>query len=292
MSTCRTGVLLQSGPFARLLGSDGATGRLFKVKLLLPLLVLLGLGLLVVSPAWAETRTPPEATQHALDELANAIAQGKITFTPTPTATRTPTPQPSATATLEPTATETPQPTATPVPEPCWLTDDQGVVYADDGTPIPCDAPATPEPTLELTAISIPVPTATTPPPAASVSAAPAAPRIERVVETVVVVVTAVPIDTPTPRPTVPPVVVVLEPLSTPSPSATATSSPTATSTPTAVVVATSAPTAAPGLPVPALERVGGPDRGWLYASALLGLGLIALVAAFLAHRGRRRYAP
>ena len=51
-------------------------------------------------PAVAQTRTSPEATQHALDELANAIAQGKITRTPTQLATGTALP----TATPEPTA--------------------------------------------------------------------------------------------------------------------------------------------------------------------------------------------
>lgn len=74
------------------------------------------------APAAAQTLTRPEATQHALDELANAIAQGKITRTPTPSATATPLP----TATPYPTAvppTDTPGPTATapqpglPVPE-------------------------------------------------------------------------------------------------------------------------------------------------------------------------------
>lgn len=54
--------------------------------------------------AAAQTRTPPEATQHALDELANAMAQGKVTRAPTP----------SATATSSPTSTPRPQPTAVP----------------------------------------------------------------------------------------------------------------------------------------------------------------------------------
>jgi hypothetical protein len=64
-----------------------------------------GLLLLTVAPAAAQTRQPPEATQHALDELANAIAQGKITRTPTPT--------PTAIATVR-VATDTPLPTAVP----------------------------------------------------------------------------------------------------------------------------------------------------------------------------------
>jgi hypothetical protein len=73
------------------------------------------------APVLAQTRTAPEATQHALDELANAIAQGKITLTPTPSstptvtpllATETPTPAPL------PTDTPAPSPTDPPLPVP------------------------------------------------------------------------------------------------------------------------------------------------------------------------------
>jgi hypothetical protein len=74
--------------------------------------------LLTVEPAAAQTRREPEATQHALDELANAIAQGKITRTPTPTSTPTATLVPP-TATPVPTSvrpTDTPVPTATVEP--------------------------------------------------------------------------------------------------------------------------------------------------------------------------------
>ena len=70
----------------------------------------------VVEPVYAQERQPARATQHALDELANAIAQGKITLTPTltPTLTATPTPKPAPTSTPEPTETDTPVPTAVP----------------------------------------------------------------------------------------------------------------------------------------------------------------------------------
>jgi hypothetical protein len=86
---------------------------------------------LCVSPsrAWAQPRTAPEATQHALDELTNAMAQGKITPTPSPTATAAPTPDPTATpaptsisAPRAPADTPAVAPTPTepplPVPEP------------------------------------------------------------------------------------------------------------------------------------------------------------------------------
>ncbi|HET7637953.1 MAG TPA: hypothetical protein VFK47_04355, partial [Ktedonobacteraceae bacterium] len=81
--------------------------------------VLFGMILFLISPlsAAAEQRPGPEATQHALDELANAVAQGRITLTPTPTPTLTPTPIPTATATVtEVVPTVIMSPTATPVP--------------------------------------------------------------------------------------------------------------------------------------------------------------------------------
>lgn len=75
---------------------------------------------LTVVPALAETRTPAEATQHALDELANCRAQnrrdaGQIC----PTETATPSPTPPPTSTPQPAATATPvseAATATPLP--------------------------------------------------------------------------------------------------------------------------------------------------------------------------------
>jgi hypothetical protein len=71
---------------------------------------------MAAAPVYAQERQPAQATQHALDELANALAQGKITLTPTSTPTFTPTPTPTLipTATPEPTETDTPVPTAIP----------------------------------------------------------------------------------------------------------------------------------------------------------------------------------
>jgi len=69
---------------------------------------------MLAAPVYAQQRPPAQATAHALDELANAIAQGKITLTPTPTFS----PQPRATPTVAPSETPAPTPTetATPVP--------------------------------------------------------------------------------------------------------------------------------------------------------------------------------
>jgi hypothetical protein len=73
---------------------------------------------LLPRPAEAQKRTPPEATQHALDELANAIAQRRITETATPTMTSTTkiittntTMPKSEGASIIPTPTDTPTPT-------------------------------------------------------------------------------------------------------------------------------------------------------------------------------------
>jgi hypothetical protein len=70
----------------------------------------------VVTPAVAWADQPAQATQHALDELANCRAQHRPecpTETPTPTATSTPSPVPP---TATPTRTVTPEPTLTPQP--------------------------------------------------------------------------------------------------------------------------------------------------------------------------------
>ncbi|HEY2596105.1 MAG TPA: hypothetical protein VGK33_19610 [Chloroflexota bacterium] len=82
------------------------------------LVPLLGIWLLEAPAAFAQSRTAPAATQHALDELANCYAQRKCaTPTPTPTlvptAPWTPSPIPSST----PIPTDAPEePTATPLP--------------------------------------------------------------------------------------------------------------------------------------------------------------------------------
>ena len=73
------------------------------------------------------------ATAHALDELANAIAQGKITRTPTPTSTPTAVP----TSTPIPPPADSPVPTATP--DPPLPVPDVGQVVAAYVRPSPRD---------------------------------------------------------------------------------------------------------------------------------------------------------
>src|ERR1700738_2247739 len=99
------------------------------------------------------------ATQNAIEEQVNACAQRKpecpSTLTPVPTAT----PSPTSTSTPVP-PTDTPAPT--PTPEPCWLTDDTGIAFAEDATPVPCpeDQPVAEEmPTAEPTPTPQPAPT-------------------------------------------------------------------------------------------------------------------------------------
>jgi hypothetical protein len=81
--------------------------------------------LVIAMPAWAQPRTGPAATQHALDELANCRAQAQLTGRPRPEcATDTPTPTVPPTVTLTPIPastptdlpTDSPEPTATPLP--------------------------------------------------------------------------------------------------------------------------------------------------------------------------------
>jgi len=188
--------------------------------------------------SFGDGRTPAEATAHALDELANCVAQHRPecpTATPTPpTATPTPvnTPSPSPTVTLETTSTPTVMPT--PEPELCWLTDDQGdVVFAADRAPVSCADPALETDSNPPTPTEAPTPTSA--PAAAPVRAvAPVStPRVEvqTVIQTVVVEVTVAPIDTPLPTLT-----------RTPSP-ATASSTATSSSTPTPTSTSTPTPT-------------------------------------------------
>jgi hypothetical protein len=95
--------------------------------------------------AWAQSRTAPEATQHALDELTNAMAQGKITATPSPTGTPTlnptATPVPAATSSPKP-PTETPAPVGAPA-EPTLPVPDPGRSVAAYVRPSPRDAGGT-----------------------------------------------------------------------------------------------------------------------------------------------------
>ncbi|HLJ80981.1 MAG TPA: hypothetical protein VKT52_05805 [Ktedonobacterales bacterium] len=73
------------------------------------------------TPVVAQTRPAPQATQHALDELANCRAQHRPECPPdtaTPTLAPTSTSVPSATWTPEPTDTPVPAPTKPPLPMP------------------------------------------------------------------------------------------------------------------------------------------------------------------------------
>jgi hypothetical protein len=330
------------------------------------------------------------ATGHALDELANAIAQGKITRTPTPTASPTATPVPP-TATPTPTPVPNDPPPATPEPalpvpdlgqavaayvrpsprDPSltwlelaapqgrwavlydtalcvppapwtnvWLALDDAstrpITVERSGTgmcalaqwawtsDVPCavdgdgvceaaaDPAGWPPPAAEPPPdVPVPPPTArpTSPPPTAVPvrRAAPTpptpAPRVQVVVQTVVV--TAVPTDTPPPHPTSIPVALTATerpapPTTTVMATATATVMATQAGTPPTpaaelVVQVTPSPTAIPAAATQETQAnaaASNVEHGWLYASVLVCLGLAALVAVWLARRGRRRYAP
>jgi hypothetical protein len=244
---------------------------------------------LIAAPAYADgPRTPSEATAHALEELANAIAQGKVTRTPTPAAptlAATATLSPTPTATSSPTDTPTPEPTATPTLEqPCWLTDedlgdpDGGyVVFDQDGAPVPCPEPieaptVEPAPTVvRPTATSTPVPPPT---PRAVPQAAPQQP-----------LPTYTPYPTYTPQPT-------YTALPLPSATLTPTRAATATRTPpaTATLVATATVTSTPLPPVVATRPASAQPSGhWEWAAFLsylaAAIGIAVLVMAFLARR-------
>jgi hypothetical protein len=202
------------------------------------------------TPVLAQTRTAPEATQHALDELANCRAQRRPECaTETPSPTLVPTASPSATWTPAPAVAvvEVPDaPTSTPTPDPCWLTDpdigdpDNGyVVFDNSGAPVPCptDGPTetpTPQPTDAPTSTSTPV---------VIVQQAPAppapAPQVAIQQQTVVVVQTVVVLVTPT-RPLAAPTQTLrpsLTPTRTSTPSPTETVARTPTGTPTVVAI-------------------------------------------------------
>lgn len=261
----------------------------------------LGLPLLAIPTAWAESRRPAEATAHALDELANVCAQRRPecpTATPTLTLTPTWTPSPTSTSTPVPPPTDIP-PAPTTTPETCWLTNqdlgdpDNGyIVFSVDGAPMPCpvqDAQEGPTDTPESTAAPTPTDLKQAPRVAQPPAPAAAAPREVIVVETVIV--TAQPVDTATPMPTAAPVRVVVETPPTPAAAPTAHPTPTVqppTITPTAratvaIVSASTAPRMSANRPA---------ERSWLYVSVLACLGLAAVAAAWLVYRGRRRFAP
>lgn len=226
--------------------AGGAGRRFAPARTVAVCAVLLAVG---GSPAYAAERTPAEATAHAREELANAIAQGRVTVTPTPTAipTSTPTPVPTDQATPEPSVapTETPLPTTEPQ---CWQTDDEGnVLFRDDGTPIAClfpDQPADdglsvePDATVVLAPPPVDTPVSATPQVVYVVVQQPAAyvpPPTAAPAQVVYVVVTPTPFapartSTPTVTPTF-----------TPAPVA-----PTATALPTAEPVQDDDPAPAP----------------------------------------------
>lgn len=246
----------------------------------------------------AESRTPAEATAHALDELQNAVAQGKITLTPTPT------PEPTATWTSSPTATSTPQPTdtptsvptATPEPAPCWLTDpDTGdIVFDKDGAPVPCpveNAQEGPSQAAEPT----PTPTPTSPvvvyiqAPAAPVQPQAPAPAAQVVVQTVIVEVTPVPAETPAPTPIPATVVATAAPTVTRTSTATPTATRTAAATATVLAIQSTPVSTAPvEIATESSGVADGANRGWLFAG-VFACAAIAVGALWLT-RGRRRY--
>lgn len=186
------------------------------------------------------------ATAHAIDELHNAIAQGKVTLTPTVTPTVTSTPTATPQPTNSPAPSETPTVTSTPGP-PCWADDNgdkwlivDGDVYFDtDGNPVQCPDPLKPHATELPTPTDAPFiqPNVIFPTPQVI---------IRDVVREVVVyrdAPTDAPTDTPTGTPTDTPIPT---PTLTSTPTATSTSSPTPTSTPTSRPTATRQPTPMP----------------------------------------------
>lgn len=240
----------------------------------------------------AASRTPAEATAHALDELANCVAQGPRSGGDyCPTATPTPTVMPS------PTSTSTPRPethdttswvltvTVIPTPEPCWLQDEDlgdpangWIVFDDQGAPVPCptDTPAEETP-IEPTD----TPTATPPAPQAQplrIGAPAVGAPMQQVVVIQTVIVTAEPVATATPRPTP-------SPTSSPTPTATLTRTPTATATATPTVVSVAGVKATSG-PVATVSRVTEPAPGrwdWglflkIAAAVVLVGGLVVLL--------------
>ncbi len=250
---------------------------------------------LLASPsvALASSRTPAEATQHAIDDLANVCAQRRpecpATLTPTPTAT----PSPTSTHTPQPTdrPTSTPMPTETPTPEPCWLIDqdlgdpdDNYIVFDEDGAPVPCpsDQPLPtdePAPTPESRAVNAEDPAIARPTPVV-VSAASQP------------VAAAAPLPTYTPYPTYTPL-----PTYTAAPTSTLTSIATATltRTPAATVTATPTVVSVAGVrvtsaPVGSISHSAESAPGQWSWPAFLGylaaaIGIVVLLVAFVTRR-------
>jgi hypothetical protein len=259
---------------------------------------LVGLFAMLLLPATAHAESPGAAvaaTQHALEEQANACAQRKKEcWTPTATPTGTATPRATLVATATPTLAPAVPATAspTPTPEPCWLTDDNGeVVFDADGTPLPCPEPSqdllpeseepalTPEPdppAVVLTPVR---------PPSAS------APSADRAIPASAPSSTPQPLPTYTPYPTYTPQLTY-----TPAPTLTATPgrTPTLTATPSVSPTATATATATV-TPVPLGEAAPPEVRAalnvpWLtIAATLSGIALLmALVGAVVVIKRRR----
>ena len=98
-----------------------SSGTIVRTLAVAALVLLLGSVVLDVAPAQAESRTAPEATQHALDELANCLARHGAGYPAgdCPTATPTPTVAALSAPSVTPTVTVTPapdDPTPTPLP--------------------------------------------------------------------------------------------------------------------------------------------------------------------------------
>lgn len=248
------------------------------------------------TPALAQTRTAPAATQHALDELANCRAQRRpecATDTPTATLLPTWTPAPTSTPTLEPTDDPTVTPTSTP--EPCWLTDpDIGdpdnsyVVFDYSGAPVPCQTDGLAEtPTTQPTDMPSATPTPVVIAQRAPAPPAPPAPAPQVAIQqqTVVVVQTVVVLVTPTP----PPAALTQTPRPSSTPTRTSTPSPTETvaRTPTGMPTGMAIGSlGAPSRPAP----TSGPPVRWDWGGFLRsGAIVLAVVCVLVVVFSRRR---
>lgn len=258
------------------------------------------LGLLAVAVAvlpgtvWAESAgASAAATQHAYEELQNAIAQGKVTLTPTPTMTPSPTftVTPTSTPTLVPTATPTPEPAV--VEEPCWLTDidwgdpnDNYIVFDEDGAPVPCqlDQPppvSEPTPEPEPRAVNAETPAIAR---AAAVSAPVASPPAAAVAPTPLPTYTPYPTYTAVPTSTVAPTLT-----ATATATRTVTPTPRVTASPTATATATATRTLVPiGAATGASSREQ-PAGHWEWTAFLAylaaAISIAVLFVAFISHR-------
>lgn len=255
------------------------------------------LGLLAVGVAvlpgtvWAESAgASAAATQRAIANFENDIAQGHVALTPTPTMTPSPTftVTPTSTPTLVPTATPTPEPAA--VEEPCWLTDeDLGdpdnnyIVFDEDGAPVHCpldQPPPVDEPTPE-------------PEPRAVVATPRPAPAPAPVASQPAAAVVPTPIPTYTPYPTYTAV-----PTYTPVATLTATATATRTVTPTPRVTVSSTATGTPtatvvplgaAAPPPVRTALAATQSPWPAMAAALGIVGLLMGAGWIVVVIRRR---